>query len=106
MSIPMNQLVSRFMSGQVVGLSGFATSFDYEDDSGETDFDSHFFPDRANPLAYEQSILDLQDMQRRQKSFKKAASTAAKSDNSGNGSVVSEPKPGDNGSTAKGEVTT
>ena len=65
-SLPMSQIVMRYMSGQIFGISSFSTSYDveFEDDFRSDDFsdilsfEGTFSPDAADFLAAERAAIE------------------------------------------------
>ena len=59
-SLPMSLIVQRYQTGQLFGLSSFQTVHDYDNDPDE--FEMPFFPDPADPLAYERASMLSKDL--------------------------------------------
>lgn len=74
-SLPMSQIVLRYMSGQVFGLSAFPTTFDneFDDDLSSDDFsdiqsfEGVFSPDAADFLAAERAAIEHKEILKRLK---------------------------------------
>ena len=77
-SLPMSQIVMRYMSGQIFGISSFSTSFDdeFDDNSSSSDFsdilsfEGTFSPDAADFLAAERAAIEHKDILERFKKTK------------------------------------
>ena len=75
-SMPMSQIVLRYMSGQIFGISSFSTSFDAEFDnnlpsddfSDIQSFEGVFSPDAADFLSAERAVIEYKQNLKR---FKK-----------------------------------
>lgn len=75
-SLPMSQIVLRYMSGQIFGISSFGTSFDseFDDDLPADDFsdiqsfEGVYSPDAADFLAAERAAIEHKQIIKR---FKK-----------------------------------
>lgn len=77
-SLPMSQIVMRYMSGQIFGISSFSTSFDgeFDDNSRSDDFsdiqsyEGMFSPDAADFLAAERAAIEHKEILERFKKTK------------------------------------
>lgn len=74
-SLPMSQIVLRYMSGQIFGISSFGTSFDseFDDDLPADDFsdiqsfEGVYSPDAADFLAAERAAIEHKQITKRLK---------------------------------------
>ena len=78
-SLPMSQIIVKYMSGQIFGLSAFSTSFDceFEEDLPSDDFsdiqslEGIFSPDAADFLAAERAVIEHKQILKHLKEQKK-----------------------------------
>ena len=85
-SLPMSQIVMRYMSGQIFGISSFSTNHDaeFEDDYSSDDFsdilsfEGTFSPDAADFLAAERAAIEHKQIL---KNFKKRKDEKEQIDN-------------------------
>lgn len=79
-SLPMSLIVQRYQTGQLFGLSSFQTVHDYDNDPDE--FEMPFFPDPADPLAFERASMLSKDLNNEFKRHKDEEKKRAEDDNS------------------------
>ena len=85
-ALPMSQIVLRYMSGQIFGISSFSTNYDaeFEDDFPSDDFsdilsfEGTFSPDAADFLAAERAAIEHKQIL---KNFKKRKDEKEQIDN-------------------------
>jgi len=84
-SLPMSQIVLRYMSGQIFGISSFGTTFDdefedlpHDDFSDIQSFEGIFSPDAADFLAAERAAIEHKQIIKR---FKKQQDEKKQIDN-------------------------
>lgn len=74
--IPMRTLVSRYMSGQIFGISSHQTFTDYDEDVTIDEAENTFIPDPCDPLAYQRAELESRTLSRKIESARELARLA------------------------------